>query len=166
MGDLGALISSHIPALLLMIAGYVLIVVEMYIPGFGLPGISGIVLAAIGIVTMRPTGAQTLILVVIMLILLGIALATAMHSIRKGRLNRTSLVLHDAVTEPTGAQEAARMPAPGDEGLTQTALRPAGIVRFGQDKVNAQSEGEFIAADTPVCVLRIEGTHAIVRRKD
>ena len=44
MNELGALVASHIPALVMLIVGYALLVVEMYVPGFGLPGISGIVL--------------------------------------------------------------------------------------------------------------------------
>ena len=52
MNELGALVMAHIPALVMMIVGYVLLIVEMYIPGFGLAGISGTLLMIGGIVLM------------------------------------------------------------------------------------------------------------------
>ena len=166
MADLGALISAHVPALLLMIAGYVLIVVEMYIPGFGLPGISGIVLYAIGLILMGPSALQALFLIVVTLILLGIALAVAMRSIRKGRLNKTDIVLHETVTQPSKFVDTAKqLPDVGCEGISHTVLHPAGIVQFGETKVNAVSEGDFIAANKTVVVLRTEGQRVVVREK-
>ena len=38
MNDLIALVTGNIPELIMMIAGFVLLVIEMYIPGFGLAG--------------------------------------------------------------------------------------------------------------------------------
>ena len=38
---MGALISGHVLALIAMIVGTILLIVEMYIPGFGIAGISG-----------------------------------------------------------------------------------------------------------------------------
>ena len=66
MGELGALVLAHIPALVMIIVGFGLMVVEMYVPGFGLPGISGILLMLGGIFLMQPTPLQALILIVIL----------------------------------------------------------------------------------------------------
>ena len=63
MNELGALVASHIPALVMLIVGYALLVVEMYVPGFGLPGISGIVLLTVGMIAMEPSPLQALVLV-------------------------------------------------------------------------------------------------------
>ena len=65
MNELGALVASHIPALVMLIVGYALLVVEMYVPGFGLPGISGIVLLTVGMIAMEPSPLQALVLVLI-----------------------------------------------------------------------------------------------------
>lgn len=73
MNEMGALIIAHIPALIMMIVGFVLLVVEMYVPGFGLPGISGTLLMIGGIALMEPTPLQALILALISVLLLGIA---------------------------------------------------------------------------------------------
>ena len=52
---MGSLILNHPLGLIAMIAGYVLLVVEMCIPGFGIPGVLGSVLAVLGIIVMHPT---------------------------------------------------------------------------------------------------------------
>ena len=65
MNEFGALLAGHIPALVMMLVGYCLLVLEMYIPGFGLPGISGTVLMVLGIAVMKPTPLQALVLVLI-----------------------------------------------------------------------------------------------------
>jgi membrane-bound ClpP family serine protease len=44
MGDLGALIAGNIPEFILMLVGVGLLVFEMYLPGFGVPGILGSIL--------------------------------------------------------------------------------------------------------------------------
>ena len=40
---------ANLPMLLCLILGAALIVVEVFLPGFGLPGISGIVLLGVGV---------------------------------------------------------------------------------------------------------------------
>ena len=44
------LLIANLPMLLCLIMGMGLIIVEVFLPGFGLPGISGIVLVGVGIV--------------------------------------------------------------------------------------------------------------------
>ena len=73
---MGALISGHMLALIAMIVGTILLIVEMYIPGFGIAGISGVVLSAVGLIAMGGSAVQTLILAGCELALLGVALAS------------------------------------------------------------------------------------------
>ena len=46
--DVSQFILANLPAILCLLAGFTLVVVEMFIPGFGLPGISGIILLVVG----------------------------------------------------------------------------------------------------------------------
>ena len=107
MNELGALVLAHIPALVMMIVGYVLLIVEMYIPGFGVAGISGAILMIGGIALMEPTPLQALILALISVLLLGIGFSIAMHSFSKGRLSRSKLVLNAQVENPHAAEGEA-----------------------------------------------------------
>ena len=118
MGELGALVLAHIPALVMIIVGFGLMVVEMYVPGFGLPGISGILLMLGGIFLMQPTPLQALILIVILVLLLGAAFSIAMRSISKGRLSRSKLVLNEELN--AGSEEQDLTYFIGKTGKTHT----------------------------------------------
>lgn len=161
MGELGALVLAHIPALVMIIVGFGLMVVEMYVPGFGLPGISGILLMLGGIFLMQPTPLQALILIVILVLLLGAAFSIAMRSISKGRLSRSKLILNEELNAGSDEQDLTYFI--GKTGKTHTALRPAGIAEFDGVKLNVVSDGDFVAQGKPIVVLRVEGNRIVVR---
>ena len=50
----------------------------------------------------------------------------------------------------------------GREGKAATDLRPSGAVDIGHDRVDAVSDGGFIAAGSPVRVVYIEGNRLVV----
>ena len=62
MEGLGSLLMGNIPVLVMMLVGVGLLVFEMYVPGFGVPGVSGILLLGLGFVLLGPTLAQGLLL--------------------------------------------------------------------------------------------------------
>lgn len=163
MNELGAMVLAHIPALIMMIVGYILLIVEMYVPGFGLPGISGIILMIVGIFAMEPTAIQALVLVLISVVLLGIAFSLAMHSISKGWLSRSKLVLNEAVNPKPESEGEDLSYFVGKIGQTHTALRPTGIVDFDGVRLNVVSDGDFVDAHRFVRVERVEGKRIIVR---
>lgn len=166
MNELGALVLAHIPALVMMIVGYVLLIVEMYIPGFGVAGISGAILMIGGIALMEPTPLQALILALISVLLLGIGFSIAMHSFSKGRLSRSKLVLNAQVENPHAAEGEALNYFIGKTGRTRTALRPAGIAEFDGVKLNVVSDGDFVDAERSVRVEHVEGNRIVVRELD
>ena len=47
-------VASNALPLVVVVLGMGLLILEMYLPGFGLPGIAGIVLSVLGIVFIRP----------------------------------------------------------------------------------------------------------------
>lgn len=166
MNELGLLILAHIPALIMMIAGFVLLIIEMYIPGFGLAGISGTLLMVGGIFLMEPTPLQALLLVLFSVILLGIAFSLAIHSISKGRLSHSKLVLSDALNQHEDSDGEDLSYFVGKVGQTRTALRPAGIAEFDGVKLNVVSDGDFVDTQRFVRVERAEGNRIVVRESD
>jgi len=54
----------------------------------------------------------------------------------------------------------------GAEGFALTPLRPAGTARFGDRRVDVVADSEFIAKDTPVRVVQVEGSRVVVRACD
>jgi hypothetical protein len=60
-----------------------------------------------------------------------------------------------------GASAAAELL--GAIGTSNTSLRPAGVVRFGDAFVDVVSDGGFITAGTRVQVIAVEGTRIVVK---
>ncbi|MCQ2437035.1 MAG: hypothetical protein MJ099_01405 [Clostridia bacterium] len=160
MSEFFAMLAAHVPALILMILGYALIITEMYLPGFGLPGISGTVMLVLGIVFMQPTAPQALILVLISVVFLALVFIIVVRSLSKGRLSRSPLVLNDSVN---GSEENTIIPI-GTRGTAQTLLRPAGIGLFDSRRLNVVSDGEFIEANADIEIVSIDGNRILVRK--
>ena len=162
MASLGSLLAGNIPVLLMMIVGVVLLVVEMYVPGFGAPGISGIILLVLGFVLLKPPLAEGLILFAILAAILCVALSVCLYSASKGRLSKSKLVLNDVAVPASMAENNDLNYFIGREGVTHTALRPAGIGEFDGVKLNVVSDGEFINKDVPIRVLSVKGNRIVV----
>ena len=107
MDILSQIIVDNLLSVILLVVGFVLLVIEMYVPGFGAFGISGCVLLIGGIIAARPTPLQALIMVVIILALLCIVLSVSIHSASKGRLSKSKLVLNDVSIEHAEADDLA-----------------------------------------------------------
>ena len=162
MASLGSLLAGNIPVLLMMIVGVVLLVVEMYVPGFGAPGISGIALLVLGFVLLKPPLAQGLILFAILAAILCVALSVCLYSASKGRLSKSKLVLNDVAVSANAAENNDLNYFIGREGVAHTALRPAGIGEFDGVKLNVVSDGEFINPGVPIRVLSVAGNRIVV----
>jgi membrane-bound serine protease (ClpP class) len=53
---------------------------------------------------------------------------------------------------------------PGMQGTAQTTLRPSGKARFADHIVDVVTEGEYIAAETPVTVIQKDGMRVVVKQ--
>ena len=163
MEGLGSLLMGNIPVLVMMLVGVGLLVFEMYVPGFGAPGISGIALLALGFVLLKPTMAQGLVLFAILAAILCVALSICLYSASKGRLSKSKLVLNDVAVSSDAAENNDLNYFIGREGVCHTALRPAGIGEFDGVKLNVVSDGEFIAQGKAIKVQSVEGNRIVVR---
>jgi membrane-bound serine protease (ClpP class) len=55
--------------------------------------------------------------------------------------------------------------APGMQGTAQTMLRPSGKARFADHVVDVITEGEFVAAETPITVVQKDGMRVVVKAR-
>ena len=153
---------------LIMIIGFVigsgLIIVEAFIPGFGVAGICGVVLEIVALrcCWLLHGTVPTLLALLGVLLLIGIAVFISYQSAKSGRLSRSHLVLNDTET-PAG--EVKPDSWIGMEGVAVTALRPAGTVEIQGTRLNAASSGDFVEKGAAVLVTGTEGDHYVVRRK-
>ena len=149
---------AHPVALAALVLGYGLLVFEFCIPGFGVPGIMGAVLAVLGIITLQPTPLQALIVVAVYVALLVLALAVCLRSAAKGRISKSKLVL--GTTSRRQANPHAALA--GKTGAACTVLRPSGIAEIDGVRLNVVTEGDFIEPGTKIRVERIEGNRIVV----
>ena len=153
---------------LIMIIGFLvgsaLVITEAFIPGFGVAGISGIVLEIIALrcCWLLHGTVPTLLALAGVLLLIGLAVFLSVRSVRSGRLSRSPLVLNDTET-PAGEDKPDHWI--GMEGIAVTALRPAGEIEIDGVRLHAASAGDFIEKGAPVLVTGTEGDHYTIRRK-
>ena len=156
--------SLNLIMIIAFVIGSGLIIVEAFIPGFGVAGISGIVLEIIALrcCWLRYGTTPTLLALAGVLLLIGLAIFISYRSAMNGRLSKSHLVLNQTES-PAETEKPERWI--GMEGVAVTALRPAGSVEIEGTRLNAASEGEFIEKGTPVLVTGTEGDHYVIRRK-
>lgn len=160
MDVLSQIIMANLPAVLCLVVGFVLVVIEMYIPGFGVPGITGIILLIVGIAWRANNPVEALVMTVVIVALLCVALSISIHSASKGRLSKSKLILHEVSNSPIDENDLDYFV--GRDGHSRTVLRPAGIGEFDGVRLNVVSDGEFITKDAPIRVKRVEGNRIVV----
>ena len=84
MEELSQFILQNLPAILCLISGFALVVVEMFIPGFGLPGISGIILLVVGVALKANSALEALIIAEVIILLLCVALSISLQAPPRG----------------------------------------------------------------------------------
>ena len=150
-------------AMLCFSFGFLLVIVEMFHPGFGVPGIFGGVLLIVGVIITATSVRDVIFLIIFIISVLGIALTIVLKSVTKGRLSKT-LILHETQKKEagyTGTEDLEYFV--GQEGITITILRPAGTADFNGIKMDVVSEGEFISKDKNVKIIKVEGRRIVVR---
>ena len=151
--------------ILCYVFGSGLIIMEAFMPGFGVAGVSGVILEIAALVlTNRVFGVTwSLIATLLVLLFIGAAVFISYRSAMKGRLSKSDLVLRDT-------EESAPAAAPAgnewldQEGTTVTALRPAGFIEIGGKRLNASTSGDFLAKGTSVRVVGAEGDHLLIKK--
>lgn len=171
--------------ILFLVVGIALLALEIFvIPGFGLAGISGVILLLIGLVATFvpdepgqslpiyiPTLPETMTYLhrgVVTVVTAMIASLLGMYMLSRV-LPRTPVFSRIVPPNPTPSEVltddpyrgAARV---GDIGETATPLHPAGKARFSSVLVDVVTQGEFLDAQTRVEVIERRGNRVVVRQ--
>jgi membrane-bound serine protease (ClpP class) len=166
--------------LLLLTAGVGLIALEVFvIPGFGITGIAGIllvfaalVLSTIGLPlkVVIGTGAWvepvTRVGIALMVTLVGMIVAMRYLPRSKamsGLVLSSTLASNVHASGPSSFVSADETRFVGQHGVAESDLRPVGVARFGETRVDVVSEGDYVRAGTRVRVIAVEGARIVVR---
>ena len=153
-----------IPIIICVLAGVILLIVEAFMPGFGVPGISGIILLLAGVaMTWYEYGAMVgLGTTVAVLAPVGVAISVSLKSASSGRLSKSDLILNDTETPPS--ENADMQLLVGKEGVVKNTLRPVGTAEFDCGKLHVTSDGEYVSEGQKVRIVRVEGTQIFVNK--
>lgn len=160
--------------ILVLLLGIGLIVVEVFVfPGFGVAGISGLVLT-LGALFMMLVGnvgfsfpafpdlshaimtlAFSLVMLIALVMLVGKNMSTS---------NAGGLVFEGVMSREEGYESQTRVNVPiGSEGIALTSLRPSGAVQIDGTRYDALAEGDMIERSMPVVVVRVRANEVIVK---
>ncbi len=155
-----------VPCLILSILGLAFLIAELFMPGFGVSGICGVLcLIAVCVIQFLTAKPLTAILVTAVLGAILIALVIVfMKSMKKGLLFRSPIVLKDkieaeALTPSSGSLDQL----PGKTGTALTPLRPSGTVEIEGKRYSVVTDATFIDKGASITVVSVDGTKITVQ---
>ncbi|NBC97064.1 MAG: nodulation protein NfeD [Deinococcus-Thermus bacterium] len=166
---------------LLILGGVLLLALEAFvIPGFGVAGVLGMAAIIAAVIRIFQDDAVTVLATTAIGggVLLGVLLwllpntglgrrLTLSERIGGGKVAGAGAGAGDAGAAFVDPEQAKlvgdRSYLIGQIGTAMSDLRPAGVARFGDERVDVVSDGDYVAAGSRLRVLRAEGNRVVVR---
>ena len=149
--------------IVLLIAGFVLVGIEMVVPGFGAPGISGIVCLIGGIILTAKNIEEGLTMTVIVVVILAVMMTVAMVFLKHVK---SPIILDTEIKSTKGYISVSDMEyLVGKEGLAVTDLRPAGKCDIEGVEFDVRTEGRYIMRGNKVIISRIHEYMIMVKER-
>ena len=159
--------------MILLLAGVSLLGLEIFIvPGFGIFGIlgiggilGGIYLSLLGnLSTLVDYSQAAMILTASILLVLVSAWAISRTLPKNTRLRASGIMLGEDTGRDVGYLSAAVRPELiGLRGVALTDCRPAGVGRFGEERVDVVAQEGWVAGGTAIEIVRSDGYRHVVR---
>jgi membrane-bound serine protease (ClpP class) len=172
--------------IMLFLVGLICIALELFVfPGFGVFGVSGILLVLTSVVMAshtfvwptqeyeyRQMGATLTSITLTIVGVVACAIAFGRY-LPKLPLFRHMILVPEPAGEPDPSEAGKPEPADpnssyffllGETGRTTTVCRPSGKARFGELLADVTADGFYIEADTPVEVIEVRGSRVFVKR--
>ncbi|MBX2825613.1 MAG: hypothetical protein KTR33_12840 [Gammaproteobacteria bacterium] len=152
----------------LLIAGYLLVLAEFVVPG-GILGIIGAgCLVAAGIMGFFYFDTTTAIMIVLAEVFSGIILTVIWFRYFFDSPMGSALVHKDSLADArsdqiSDSEESPLVELVGTKGTTVTPLRPSGTARINNKRYDVLTEGKLVESGREVSVVKIDGTHIVVR---
>ncbi|MGB5530322.1 MAG: NfeD family protein, partial [Ignavibacteriaceae bacterium] len=161
--------------ILMFVVGLGLLLLEIFvIPGFGIAGISGIILVIASIffsmVGENPFIDSDAVSNAIVRLSFGLLAAIVLLFLLARFLPKSNLFKKFILSEEEKAAEGYTSRTSlsellGAEGVALTTLRPAGTAEFNGKRVDVVTDSEYIEHGKPVIVTAVEGMRVVVREK-
>lgn len=148
-------------AWILLMAGLLGIVLEIFTPGFGLFGALGIISVVVSILLTANNIFQALVMFILLAMFIGVVITIVVHLAKKGKLGK-GIILENTVKEK-GINKEDMQFFVGKIAETLTTLRPAGSISIDGVKLDAVADGGFIEKGKKVKVIRVDGIRIVVK---
>lgn len=149
--------------ILLFFGGILLVFLELYTPGVGLFGISGIIAIFASLFLTLGANEAAINLLAISLIAATVVFLLLIKHLPSSKL-WSRLILKDAETKSAGFSTSLDYSQYLDKtGITPTGLRPAGTMIIDNIQLDVVSEGQFVEPNKLVKVVSITGNRIVVR---
>lgn len=147
--------------LILLIAGFILVGIELLVPGFGAPGITGIICLVGGILCTAGDVEEGLTVTVIVVVVLAVMVTLVMTLFKRVK---TPIILDTEIKAEKGYINATDLEyLVGKEGIAVTDLRPAGKCDIEGVEFDVRTEGRYIERGGKVRISRIHEHMIIVK---
>lgn len=152
--------------LILFVFGVALMLVEAFMPGFGVFGIAGLISTLASIVLAAISVQTGMAMLLISIILAGVFSVFAFRFFA-GRGALRHIILSEEERADLGyVAPLDQKNLVGLKGTALTALRPSGAAMFNGKRIDVVSDGDFIPSGEALIVDRVEGVRVVVHRID
>lgn len=169
--DFIALFSGYgaIP-MIIMFAGVILCIVEVFVPGFGIFGILGGIFSVGGIVARSIMGAsfaQILYMILVDVSLVCLSIILMIVSTRCGFIRHSSLVeSKTSISVNYGKDNKQLLKMLGKTTFATTEFRPTGKFNYNGETYDATTYGEFIQKGEKIQIVEVKADKIFVRTAD
>lgn len=147
--------------IILIIAGFILVGIEMAVSGFGAPGISGIVCLVGGVVLTAEDIEHGLTITLVVVVILAVMMTVAMVLFKRVK---SPVILDTEVRSTEGYISVSDLEyLVGKEGTAVTDLRPAGKCSIEGVEFDVRTEGRYIMRGDRVQISRIHENMIMVK---
>ncbi len=149
--------------LVLFVLGIILLLIEAFLPSFGIVGAAGLGGIATAVVLSAADAGQGLLMFSLSFLFSIVIAAFSFRALnRKGFFNRIILSYQEEKTLGyVGPRSYSDLQ--GKKGMAVTPLRPAGTALIEGKRQDVVTEGGFIAAGAEIEVVQVEGVRIVVR---
>nr|WP_226793411.1 nodulation protein NfeD [Bacillus sp. B1-b2] len=152
-------------SIILFVIGVLLIILEFFVVG-GIAGILGIVAV---FTSMFLASGNIMVVGISLLIAMAVSIIASILLVKvfgkKMRFFKKMILTDSTNTESGYVSNTNRHDLVGQTGTTLTALRPAGMVVVGEERLDVVSEGRFIDKNAVVIIVKVEGSRIVVREE-
>jgi membrane-bound serine protease (ClpP class) len=155
--------SAYVMPVVLQLLGLGVIVVEIFVPSFGLLTVlaAGMLLYSLYLVFTTISVNMGLVFIGVDIFVIPVVLVLAFKA-----LGASSWSLHKTLSRDEGvASQSPDLAAwVGREGVAVTNLRPSGTVMIGDTRLDAVTDGDYVSSGTPVKVTLVSGNRMVVEK--